>query len=336
MTFTSGIRRYSAVLGMLAALFAGLCLTQDQFATSENLENLLTGVSILFVVAIGMTFVVIAGGIDLSVGAIVAIGGFLLASLLELGIPAGITIALCVLGGALIGGVVNGLAIGVMRLSFFIVTLASMIALTGAVNLWSDGKSRYVISPAVEFIGVGTILGVATPIWIMAATLAVAFVVERRTYFGRDVFATGGSLAAARISGVRTARTVVAVYAISGAAAGLASVIEVGRIGAAAPQVGGELPLQAVAAILLGGTSLMGGAGGVTGTAVGVLFIGTLQNGLSIAGLSSFWQMVVTGVILVVAAVADRLRESGVSPLALARRQLGQTGDGARAAGSAS
>jgi ribose/xylose/arabinose/galactoside ABC-type transport system permease subunit len=132
--------------------------------------------------------------------------------------------------------------------------------------------------------------------------------VLRWTYFGRDIYAVGGNIEAARLSGINVPRTLMLAYGIAGLGAGIAGVIEVGRLGAASPQVGGDIPLNAAAAVLLGGTSFLGGVGGVTGTAVGVLFIGTLQNGLSIAAVSSFWQQVVTGAILIVAIGIDRIQ----------------------------
>jgi len=141
----------------------------------------------------------------------------------------------------------------------------------------------------------------------MIVSFLIALYVQHRTYWARDVYAIGGSIVAARLSGIRTSLTLISVYALAGGCAALGGVITTGRIGAAAPQPDPNLPLQAIAAVLLGGTSLLGGQGGVGGTALGVLFIGILQNGLSIAGLSSFWQQVVTGVILVVAVGGDQL-----------------------------
>ena len=144
----------------------------------------------------------------------------------------------------------------------------------------------------------------------MVATYLVALVVLRWTYFGRDVYAVGGNITAARLSGINVARTLIMVYAIAGLCAGIGGVIQAGRLGAASPLVGESTPLDAAAAVLLGGTSFLGGVGGVTGTAVGVLFIGTLQNGLSISGVSSFWQQVVTGVILILAIAIDLLQQT--------------------------
>lgn len=317
----SATSRYAAVLVLLVGIFVYFSITQDRFLTGANIENLLTSVSILWVVSMGMTFVVLTGGIDLSVGSLLALTGLIISQLFnDAGLPAWLAVVLAVLAGAVIGGGVNGVLIGRFGLSFFVVTLGTLVLYRGIVNIWSDTKTTYVVSPFVDGIGFGELIGIPTPIWIMGATFVVAFVVLRWTYFGRDVYAVGGNIEAARLSGIDASRTLILVYAISGLGAALGGAIQTGRLGAASPLVGEDIPLQAAAAVLLGGTSFLGGVGGVVGTAVGVLFIGTLQNGLSIAGVSSFWQQVVTGVILIVAVGIDRIQQS---PRGLVfRRQL--------------
>lgn len=305
---TAGFRPVLIILVVLVAFFS---LTQDGFATSTNFRNLLTGVSILWVISIGMTIVLISGGVDLSLGAIMALSGLFLAKILEAGVTPVSAIALAIVFGALVGGLINGVLIGGLGLSFFVVTLASMTALTGVVNLWSDATTTFVREPLIINIGMGSIAGIATPIWIMAITLALALYLQHRTYLGRDIYAIGGSRTAAALSGIRVGRTSILVYALSGACAGIASLIAVGRIGSASPMVDNVIALNAAAAVLLGGTSMMGGVGGVGGTVFGVLFIGVLQNGLSIAGVQSFWQQVITGVILILAVFGDRVSARG-------------------------
>ena len=301
-----GTRQFRPVLGLVIILAVVFSVTQSAFPTWANIQNLATSVSELWVIAIGMTFVLISGGVDLSVSAIAALVGIFLAKILGLGVPGGVAVLLTIAFGALVGAGINGMLIGKLGMSFFVVTLASMITITGVVNVWTNTQSYYVTAPIVTDLAINHLLGIPTAVWIMAAVLAIAGFVQRRLYFGRDVYAVGGSVIAARLSGIRTSRTLVAVYGLSGACAGLGGVLAVGRIGAASPQVDPNLPLQAIAAVLLGGTSLVGGAGGVLGTALGVLFIGILQNGLSIAGVPSFWQQVVTGVILALAVLGDR------------------------------
>lgn len=301
-------RQFRPVLVLLVVLLVVLSAWVESFATVSNLENLATSVSILWVIALGATFVQISGGIDLSSGAVAALSGICLAKLLATSLPGALCIVLVVCFGAVVGAIANGALIGFFGVNVFVVTLGSMTAITGVVSLWSGTNSTFVSSPAVSAISVNKEFGLPTPIWVMIISLLVFLFVQARTYFGRDVFAVGGSLTAATLSGIRAPRTLICVYAVAGAMAALAGVIAVGRIGAAAPQPDNTLPLNAIAAILLGGTALTGGIGGVGGTALGVLFIGTLQNGLSLSGAPTYWQQIVTGVILVAAVLANRFR----------------------------
>jgi ribose/xylose/arabinose/galactoside ABC-type transport system permease subunit len=302
-----GTRLFRPILVLTILLFIGLATTQAGFLTSQNVQNLLTGVSGLWIIALGMTFVLITAGADLSVSAIAALTGIFLAKIISGGIPGWPAVVLTLVFGTVLGALINGGLIGRFRLSFFVVTLASMTALTGAVNIWSGTQSFTVSSPVALQIGVNSILGLPAPIWIMIIAFVLSLWIQRWTYFGRDVYAVGGSISAARLSGVRTTRTLIITYGVSAFCATIAGIISVGRIGVAAPNVDANLPLQAIAAVLLGGTSLTGGSGGVGGTILGVLFLGMLQNGLSIAGVPSFWQQVVTGVILVLAVLGDHL-----------------------------
>jgi ribose transport system permease protein len=308
----SAASRYVAVLLLLLGIVAYFAASEGgKFLSSANIQDLFASVSILWIVSMGMTFVVLTGGIDLSVGAVVALSGLVLSKLLNgLGLPALLAVVLAVVIGALVGGAVNGTLIGRFGLSFFVVTLGTASLYQGIVSIWSQTKTTYIASPLIDGIGFGSALGISTPIWIMIAVFMVAFVVLRWTYFGRDVYAVGGNADAARLSGINVTRTIVAVYAIAGLCAALGGVIEAGRLGASSPIVGADIPLAAAAGVLLGGTSFVGGIGGVTGTAVGVLFIGTLQNGLAIRGVSSFWQQVVTGAILIFAVSIDRIQQN--------------------------
>lgn len=303
----AGSRAFRPVLLVDVVLFVWLALSQTGFLTLANMQNIMASVSVLWVVSMAMTFVLISGGFDLSVGAIAGLCGVFLAKILEAGVPGVPALMLTVVLGGIIGALLNGVFIGVFRLSVFVVTLASMTALSGVVLVWSKAQSIYVTDPITSQIAVNSYLGLQAPIWIMIAIFAVFLYTQNRTYFGRDLYATGGSYQAARLAGIRTTLTLVLVYGISGAAAGLGGAIAVGRVGAATPQVDSTVALQAIAAVLLGGTSLIGGAGSVTGTVFGVLFIGILQNGLNMAGVESSWQYIVTGVVLLLAVLGDRL-----------------------------
>ncbi len=303
-----GTRPFRPILVILILLLLGFSIALPGFATGVNLQNILTSVSVVWIVSMGMTFVLISGGLDLSVAAIASLSAILMAKLLEAHVPDVLTLLLAVAFGFVLGGVVNGLLVGYLRLSVFVVTLASLTALTGAINLWTNTQSFYLTASLPTAIATDKWLGVQIPIWIMVAVFLLGLYLQRRTYYGRNVYAIGGSVQAARLSGVRTGATLTGVYAIVGACAGLGGVVAASRAGAATPQIDTNLALLSIAAVLLGGTSLTGGYGGVWGTAVGVLFLGTLQNGLSLAGISSFWQQVVTGVILVAAVLLDRVQ----------------------------
>jgi ribose transport system permease protein len=314
-TAASG-QRFMAVLLLLAALFVFFSLTQERFFTSGNIDALLTSAAILWVVSIGLTFVMIAGGFDLSLGSMLALTGVALGSLFnDLGLPIVPAILLTLALGLVLGGGVNGFLIGRIGLSFLVVTLGTLILFQGALNLWSDTKTEQVISPLLDSLAFDALLGLPVPVWIMAAVFLVALYVQRSTYFGRDIYAVGGSPDAARLSGIKVSRTIIAVYAIAGLLAALGGVLQVARIGAASPLVGEALIFDAAAAVLLGGTSFAGGVGGVGGTAVGVLFLATLQNGLSVSGVESFWQQIITGAILIAAVLLDKVQREGWSAL---------------------
>lgn len=302
-----GTRRYRPVLALLIIVIVYFGVTEPVFLTSTNIQNIFSATSVVWIIAMGMTLVLISGGLDLSVAAIASLAGICLAKFLDAGMWGWLAVVVVILLGGLLGGLTNGVLIGPLKLSVFVVTLATLTSFTGIVNIWSGTQSTYVTDPIVNVLAIRSYLGIVAPIWVMAIVFLVVAYLQSRTYFGRDVFAIGGSMHAARLSGIRPARTLIGVYALVGACSALAGVIAVGRTGAVVPQVDNTLPLQAIAAVLLGGTSLTGGLGGVGGTAIGVIFLGALQNGLSLNGVSSFWQQIVTGVILVAAVLLDRL-----------------------------
>lgn len=304
----SASSRFRPVLVLVVCLVVALSLTQPVFLTGVNVRNLLTGIAILWIVSLAMTMVLLTAAVDLSVGAIAVFSGIVLAHLLNTGMNAVLALPITIVVGAAIGAGLNGYFIAKLSLNFFIVTLASLSILTGVASLWSKTDSIPVIDATVSAIGIGTFLGIPWAIWLMAVLFVAVKYMLTYTYLGRDIYAVGGSITAAGLSGIRATRTLVIVYGISGAFAALAGIVQTGQVGVAIPNVDPNLALSAVAAVLLGGTSLIGGAGGIGGTVVGVIFIGVLQNGLSIAGVPSFWQQVVTGGILLLAVLSNRLR----------------------------
>ena len=324
--WTTGLRlgraavsqRFFAVLVLLVVLVVVFSLTQERFFTSPNIKALLTSAAILWVVSIGLTFVMLAGGFDLSIGSMLALASVALGSFVnDVGVTPALAIVMTVAFGALLGGGINGVLVGPLGLSFLVVTLGTLILFRGVLNLWSDTRTEQVVSPLLDSLAFDDLLGVPVPVWIMAGTFLLALYVQRSTYFGRDVYAVGGNADAARLSGVRVGRTIIAVYAISGALAAFGGVLQTARIGAASPQVGESVLFDAAAAVLLGGTSFAGGVGGVGGTAIGVLFLATLQNGLSVSGVASFWQQIITGAILIAAILLDRIQRHGLASVGL-------------------
>jgi ribose transport system permease protein len=295
------------VLALLILTFTVFAITNPVFLSRGNLQLLLTSNAQLWVVAMGMTFVMLAGAVDLSVGAIMAFLAIMFGMLLNAGVSGGVALAVTIAAGALLGGGVNGVLIGRLGLSFLLVTLASLTAFTGLVNLWSDTMAIPIQASVTDSIAFGNFLGVNISLWIMGVTFVLAQLLQNRTYYGRDVYAVGGNRQAARLAGINTERTIAFVFALSGTASALAAVIGIGRSGAASPTVDNNVPLEAIAAVLLGGTRINGGSGGVGGTALGVLFLATLGNGLSLSDISSYWQQIVTGVILVSAVLLNRL-----------------------------
>lgn len=291
---------------LLALLFLILLfsLTTKGFLSLSNLETILTQVSILGIISVGATLVILISGIDLSNGSIVALSGVLTASWALKGLPVGLAIIACVFIGLIIG-LFNGLAIYALGMAPFIVTLATMSMVAGLALVYSDGQTFYGYNDALNFIGAGSLLGIPFSIILLLLVFLVAWYVLNYTSFGRNIYAIGGNAQAAKLSGVRVQLIGISVFTIAGGLAGLASLIQMGRLSAATPIAGTGMELQAIAAVVIGGTSLFGGVGRLTGTFIGVLIIGVLNNGLSIADISAFWQGAIQGFVIFLAVVVD-------------------------------
>ncbi|MFB8385727.1 ABC transporter permease [Microbacterium sp. NPDC055910] len=302
--------RYLGVGAALIVLVLVLAVTQENFLTYGNILNILRTNSVLFVIAVGMTFVIISGGLDLSLGSMTALGGVMLAMMLVSGIDPILAILLTVIGCTLLGTVFNGVLIAYGGFNFFVVTLAMMELFRGAALVLSNGIPVSTMPyPIVQIIGDGTINGLSIPVLIAIAVGIVAFIVMRWTRFGRSVYAVGGNAAAARLAGVNVRRIRLTVYAIAALTAGIAAIMLAGRLTSSQPVSGAlGLELSAAAAVLLGGASFSGGAGNIGGTAIGVLFLGVIANGITLAGVPSYWQGIATGIILVLAIALDRIR----------------------------
>jgi ribose transport system permease protein len=290
---------------VLIALLGG---THTDFFEGSNIRNVLGTNAELLVVAAGMTVVVISGGIDLSVGAIMAITQLLLAEMQS--VPTALAILIVLVAGFAMGALVNGVLIGIAKLNFFVVTLASMTFGYGVVDVVTSGSTTTLSARLLNQLGNSVWLGIPVPAWIFVVLLVIMAFGMHRTTLGRAIYSVGGNAEAARLAGIPIPTVTVLVYGISGFCAALGGVIDAGRFMAATPTTGnsGTIALTCMAAVLLGGTALKGGSGGLAGTVAGVLVIGVLQNGVDLLGLSDYWQQVVTGLVLVAAVAFDRFR----------------------------
>jgi ribose/xylose/arabinose/galactoside ABC-type transport system permease subunit len=284
---------------LLVSIFGAFAF--DSFATGENLRNIAIQNSFLAIVAVGMTLVIVSGGIDLSVGSVFALGGVLAAYGSQHGFLVALGLPLIVCGTI---GLVQGLLIAHAALPAFLVTLAGLLGARGLLlTITDEGATTHLIEPGAAFaqLGQGSLLGVRAPIVIALAAVVLGAVLLRYTRFGQSLFAIGGSENAAELMGVPVARSKTLVYAISGVLAGLAGALLAARSSSGVPTVGVGLELDAIAAVVIGGTLLTGGAGTLTGTLAGVLLLGVIQNFINqIGGLSSSYQAVVSGSFLIV------------------------------------
>ena len=303
----SRVLQQHGALMVLAMLVIVGSLTFDSFATAGNAASVVVSSSFLAIIAIGMTFVIISGGIDLSVGSLFVLGGVLAAY----GSQYGLLMALALpLGACGVVGLLQGLVIARTGMAPFIVTLAGLLGVRGLMLAISDeGATTYLVkNPAFASLGQGELLGLTYPVYITAALALVAMVLLQRTGFGQNVYAIGGNEQAAALMGVPVARTKVAVYVMSALLAGLAGALNAARLSSGVTILGIGLELDAIAAVVIGGTLLTGGAGGITGTVAGVLLLGVIQSLINQVGnLTSAFQQVVSGAFLALVVVAQRL-----------------------------
>ena len=305
-------RRLLSQFGIVLALVIialALGLSNENFLTANNLANVLRQVSINGILAVGMTFVIVTGGIDLSVGSLLAFTGMVAASAVS-GASAHNPLAgaaLAIAAGAVLGAC-NGGLIALLRLPAFVVTLGMLSVARGLTLIWNDGMPISNLPDAFKFLGQGEWLGVPAAAAIFITVTALAWIALRYTVYGRWIYAVGGNIRSARMSGIRTTGIVFSVYMLMGALSGVAGTILTARTTAALPQAGVGYELDAIAAVVIGGTSLAGGVGSVLLTLIGVLIIGVINNGLDLLGVSSYYQQVIKGVIIVGAVLIDRAR----------------------------
>jgi ribose/xylose/arabinose/galactoside ABC-type transport system permease subunit len=293
-------------------IFALLC-RKEGFLSMENTLNIARQISMITIIAIGMTFVIISGGIDLSVGSIVALTGVLAAMIMTAtGGKTGGSVPLAIAGalasGVLIGAF-NGFFIAHFRVPPFIVTLSTMIGFRGLVFLICGGRPVGNLPDSFYFLGGGHLLGVPVPILIMAAVIALAWYITDHTRFGRYTYAIGGNEEAARFSGINIKGMKVAIYSLCGLAAAVSGLILASRLFSGDPKSGQLYELDAIAAAVVGGTSLSGGKGTILGTLLGALIIGVISNGLNLMGVESYTQNIIKGAVILVAVLLDQMRK---------------------------
>jgi len=297
-------------LGPLAGLFAivlVVSIMEPDFLTLNNLFNILRQVSINALIAFGMTFVILTGGIDLSVGSILALSSAFVAGLMTDGTSALIAVLAGLIVGAVMGAL-NGMVISLGKVAPFIATLATMTIFRGLTLVYTDGKPITGLSQGgwFELFGRGYFWIFPVPVLTMLIAFAVLYFILKKTTFGRYTYAIGGNEEAAKLMGIQVNKVKIMIYSLSGLMAALAGIILTSRLNSAQPTAGTSYELDAIAAVVLGGTSLSGGRGWIVGTLIGALIIGTLNNGLNLLGVSSFFQLVVKGLVILFAVLADR------------------------------
>lgn len=290
-------------------IFVALSITSRSFLTVDNLLNVALQTSVNALLAIGMTFVILTAGIDLSVGSILAFSSAITAGLLV----GHVNIILASVIGLVVGalaGLLNGLFVAYGRLAPFIVTLGTLTLFRGATEIYTGGVPIFNLPEAFSSFGAGALVGIPIPVLVTAVIFALGLLALQRTTHGRRIYAIGGNERAAFLAGIPVKRYLMAVYVICGALAALAGLVLTSRLGSAEPTAGVGYELDAITAVVLGGTSLFGGEGTLWGTIIGALILGVISNGLNLLNVNSFYQDAIKGVIILFAIMLDRKRAS--------------------------
>jgi ribose transport system permease protein len=297
------IEKYRVLL-----IFIVLCLIagilSDVFFTMNNVMNVLRQVSIVAIIASGMTLVILIAGIDLSVGAVMAFSGAILAGVLTAGLPLPVAI-LAALGIGLLFGIFNGFVVANFGVPSFIVTLATMVIARGMTLVYTNGYPLVISHETYRYVGSGNFLGIPIPIIIMFFIFGFMYWMLKYTSFGRYIYAIGGNEETAVLSGINVKRIKIAVFGLAGLLSALSATIYTSRLMSAQPNAGTGIELDAIAAVIIGGTSLAGGRGGVTGTLIGALIMGVLDNVLNLMNVSPFYQSIAKGFVILIAVLVD-------------------------------
>lgn len=292
----------------LLVLIGVVSFLSPNFFTADNLLNILRQTSVNAIMAVGMTLVILTAGIDLSVGSVLALCGALAATMVAMELPIWLVVPLTLGAGTLLGGV-SGLIIAKGKVQAFIATLVTMTALRGVTMVYTEGRpiSTGFSDGADHFawLGTGYLFGLPVPIWLMAIVFLLAWYLLNHTRLGRYIYALGGNESATRLSGINVARVKLAVYGLCGMLSALAGLIVTSRLSSAQPTAGMGYELDAIAAVVLGGTSLMGGKGRIMGTLIGALIIGFLNNALNLLDVSSYYQMIAKASVILLAVMID-------------------------------
>ena len=298
-------QRSIIALLVLIAIVSGI---NPDFFSVDNILNILRQTSVNAVFAVGITFVILIAGIDLSVGSILALTGAIAASMVGAELPIILVIVATLLLGTFLGGV-SGIIVAKGKVQAFIATLVTMTLLRGVTMVYTDGRPISTgfsdVADSFAYLGTGYLFGIPVPIWLMVIVFAVAWYILKHTQIGRYIYALGGNEAATQLSGINVTKVKIFVFAVSGFLSALAGLIVTARLSSAQPTAGVSYELDAIAAVVVGGTSLMGGKGRVMGTLIGALIIGFLNNALNLLDISSYYQMIAKALVILVAVLSD-------------------------------
>lgn len=301
------LKRNSGILIGLAAICAVVAIRSNAFLTYDNIMNVLRQIAQNMFLASGMTMILIAGGIDLSVGAVVGVIGVIVGMMINAGVPIPVAIILCLLIGAGFGSV-NGLILSRTTLPPFIVTFAMMTILRGTTYVVTGGTTVRIDDRNFIAVGTGYTLGVPNPVWYMAIVLIVVYIILNKTKLGRHIYAIGGNQKAAEFSGINVKNVRLFVYVFSGLMGALAGIVLAARSYSGQPTAGNGAEMDAIEAVVLGGASMAGGYGFIGGTIIGALIIGVMNNGLNLMHIDSYYQMIAKGIIVLIAVYVDYIR----------------------------
>ncbi|TXJ38199.1 ABC transporter permease subunit [Brachyspira aalborgi] len=302
------LQDYGSFIALIFLVIVIGAISPD-FRTVNNFLSLLRQSAINGLIAFGMTCVILTGGIDLSVGSVLALTSIICAHTIKIGLPAPLSMLIALIFGIILG-TISGLMVTKSRLQPFIATLITMTGYRGLTMILSGGKpiSRLGNNLLLNQIGKGSFLGIPIPVWILIIFFSIFLFVLKKTVLGRQIYATGSNAKAAELAGININNIKLIVYAVSGFMASLSGLILVSRLGSAQPTLGSGYELDAIAAVALGGTSMTGGRGKITGSLIGILIIAVLNNGLNIIGVSSYYQDVVKALVIFLAVISDRNR----------------------------